>query len=225
MFDALFLTTNKICARSVFPALALFILLTFAFLTPTLSHARDIAPATSSSGLNAASSDEAARKLTERDIEDLRAPLLSEMERLATDLDLQRRLNMLLEDKVDYLTRRIDRLEQRTIEQAATIEALKKPDDKAPSQSTKTEKQSSGKKMNIQIIPADEPEKQAENDANPKPDTDSASKAIEKESQKAERQQQELNEFERFLDMGEAMMRRFFGVVKEFRKEFDDNRV
>lgn len=33
------------------------------------------------------------------------------------------------------------------------------------------------------------------------------------------------DEFEQFLDLGEAMMRRFFGVVKEFRKEFEDNRV
>lgn len=33
------------------------------------------------------------------------------------------------------------------------------------------------------------------------------------------------DEFEQFLDMGEAMLRRFFGVVKEFRKEFEDNRA
>ena len=32
-------------------------------------------------------------------------------------------------------------------------------------------------------------------------------------------------DFEQFLDMGEAMIRRFFGVVKEFRREFEENRA
>ena len=32
-------------------------------------------------------------------------------------------------------------------------------------------------------------------------------------------------EFEQFLDMGEAMLRRFFGVVKDFRQEFEENRA
>lgn len=44
----------------------------------------------------------------------------------------------------------------------------------------------------------------------------------------SEHQQDEKSlsdEFEQFLDMGETMLRRFFGVVKEFRKEFEDNQA
>lgn len=57
---------------------------------------------------------------------------------------------------------------------------------------------------------------------------DEAERKAGQKDRQAEREQdkQRLPEdFEQFLDMGEAMLRRFFGVVREFRKEFEDNRA
>ncbi len=161
-----------------------------------------------------------------------RAPLLAEMERMATDLDLQRRLNILLEDKVDYLTARIDRLEQRTIAQAKRIEALQSLAGKAEQQTTapKSDDQSvAGSKASEAVPPKVSPPETPSAEAKKAPDAEQgtpAPKAHGPDKQaEAERDGKAMDEFERFLDLGEAMMRRFFGVVREFRKDFDDSRA
>ncbi len=161
-----------------------------------------------------------------------RAPLLAEMERMATDLDLQRRLNILLEDKVDYLTARIDRLEQRTIAQAKRIEALQ-------SLASKADQQAATPKSEEQAVASSKAPEASEPEVSP-PETPSAEvkkspdagqgtttpKADGADKQaEAEKDGKSMDEFERFLDLGEAMMRRFFGVVREFRKDFDDSRA
>ncbi|WP_319498650.1 hypothetical protein [uncultured Cohaesibacter sp.] len=161
-----------------------------------------------------------------------RAPLLAEMERMATDLDLQRRLNILLEDKVDYLTARIDRLEQRTIAQAKRIEALQ-------SLASKADQQAATPNSEEQSVASSKAPEASEPEASP-PETPSAEarkspeaglgttppKAEGPDKQAgAEKDGKAMDEFERFLDLGEAMMRRFFGVVREFRKDFDDSRA
>nr|WP_321483958.1 hypothetical protein [uncultured Cohaesibacter sp.] len=138
-----------------------------------------------------------------------RAPLLAEMGRIANDLDAQRRLNILLEDKVDYMTHRLDTLEQRTLEQAKRIESLQdalRRASRAPSSALDLDQG---------------PSRQAEKT----PDTKGKSPAPSGKNSSDKEDEEIGSDFQRFLDMGEAMMRRFFGVVKEFRKDFDDNRV
>nr|WP_321526701.1 hypothetical protein [uncultured Cohaesibacter sp.] len=161
-----------------------------------------------------------------------RAPLLAEMERMATDLDLQRRLNILLEDKVDYLTARIDRLEQRTIAQAKRIETLQSLAGKAEQQTTapKSDDQAVvGSKAPEAVPPKVSPPETPSAEAEKSPDvgqgtTSPKAHGPDKQAE-AERDGKAMDEFERFLDLGEAMMRRFFGVVREFRKDFDDSRA
>lgn len=161
-----------------------------------------------------------------------RAPLLAEMERMATDLDLQRRLNILLEDKVDYLTARIDRLEQRTIAQAKRIETLQSLAGKAEQQTTapKSDDQAvAGSKAPEAVPPKVSPLETPSAEAKKTPDAERGTPAPKAEGPdrqaEAERDGKAMDEFERFLDLGEAMMRRFFGVVREFRKDFDDSRA
>ncbi|WP_321448825.1 hypothetical protein [uncultured Cohaesibacter sp.] len=141
-----------------------------------------------------------------------RAPLLAEMGRLANDLDAQRRLNILLEDRVEYMTQRLDTLEQRSLQQAERIESLQDALRQA------FEAQSSGETAH------EEPSDQAE--MAPRKKDEALNGEGKKSSAPSDEEDEEMaSDFERFLDMGEAMMRRFFGVVKEFRKDFDDNRV
>ena len=134
------------------------------------------------------------------------------MGRLANDLDAQRRLNILLEDRVEYMTQRLDTLEQRSLQQAKRIEslqdALSQASDARPSGEVAHEK----------------PSEQAEM-ASPKKDVAPEQESKRPSEPSDEEDEEMASDFERFLDMGEAMMRRFFGVVKEFRKDFDDNRV
>ena len=136
-----------------------------------------------------------------------RAPLLAEMARIANDLDAQRRLNILLEDKVDYMTQRLDTLEQRSLLQAKRIESLQDALRQA------SEDQSSGKAAHEKSSEQAEMAP-SENDVAPE------SEGKRPSSPSADEDEEMASDFERFLDMGEAMMRRFFGVVKEFRKGF-----
>ena len=141
-----------------------------------------------------------------------RAPLLAEMGRLANDLDAQRRLNILLEDRVEYMTQRLDTLEQRSLQQAKRIESLQ------DALSQASEARPSGEAAH------EKPSEQAEM-ASPKKDVAPEQESKSPSEPSDEEDEEMASDFERFLDMGEAMMRRFFGVVKEFRKDFDDNRV
>nr|WP_321462371.1 hypothetical protein [uncultured Cohaesibacter sp.] len=145
---------------------------------------------------------------------DWRTPLLSEMEKLANDLYAQRRLNILLEDKVDYMTGRLDKLEQRSLEQAKRIEALQTALQKAEARLAGDEDKSAQGGMS-------DPDHQSEMAQKPAP----GAKPDDNEQARRDKDAEEMDRFDQFLDMGEAMMRRFFGVVKEFRREFDDNRV
>ena len=167
--------------------------------------ASQVAPQEEASEEGAA--DEPAAKSS--DATSWRAPLLAEMGRIANDLDAQRRLNILLEDKVDYMTHRLDTLEQRTLEQAKRIESLQDALRRASRAPSSAHDLDQG------------PSRQAEKT----PDTKGKSPAPSGKNSSDKEDEEIASDFQRFLDMGEAMMRRFFGVVKEFRKDFDDNRV
>ena len=128
-------------------------------------------------------------------------PSLRELSALATKLERQRKFNDFLRDRVDILNHRIETLEAANKEQAARLKALAEVPSVAPD--------------------AQDAGKQAKSD-NTAPET----KAPPVEADKKDREAGKMPEdFAQFLDLGEAMMRRFFGVVQEFRKEFEDNRV
>ena len=190
-------------------------LLFYSLMLPLSGHAQEAAPTASIPDVAASDKDVSSASPEEQgDESDWRAPLLSEMGRMASDLELQRRLNILLEDKVDYMTHRLDQLEQRNLLQAKRIEILQKALTEAKLGGALQGKNKAG---DTAISKQAEKLLTPEHQAPPR-------KYPEKEAEgKAE--ENEATEFERFLDMGEAMMRRFFGVVQEFRKEFDDNRV
>ena len=125
--------------------------------------------------------------------------LLSEMARLANELSAMRKHNELLSDKIDILTHRMEELEELNKTQSDQISAL-----------------------------TESSEKETETPVEKKPDQLAQAPKSDRQKQQApnkDAEKQLPSDFEQFLDMGEAMMRRFFGVVKEFREEFEDNRV
>ena len=153
---------------------------------------------------------------------DLQGLLLDEMSALANELEEQRRFNAILRDRVDILVHRIAELEELNSQQAARLDDLAEQQEMLsrrnfPPDAPDVIIPKEGAPHSIPPAPA---AKAPQDLAKKKPSDGSNGSAP------AEPTQEELMaEFERFLDMGEAMMRRFFGVVKEFRKEFDDNRV
>ena len=161
---------------------------------------------------------------------DWREPLLDEMARLATKLEQEQKLNQLLRDRLDILDHRLDELESQNsalTDKLGALEEAARPGAAAqsrPSEATKGEKPAASAPMELGKNKQQDqmPESGREDHAqakNPKTQDKPDSKPG-KESESGL-----PDNFEEFLDMGEAMMRRFFGVVKEFRKEFDDNRV
>ena len=138
-----------------------------------------------------------------------REALLNELTAVANALEAQRKANESLNDRFDALNRRMEELEVRNKEQSALIKTLQIS--LSGIYAGRDEKNAT----RVPVRPEGQPEGEAM--APPKPEA---------EGPGPEAGQEDLpGEFETFLDMGEAMLRRFFGVVKEFRKEFEDNRV
>ena len=162
-----------------------------------------------------------AEKQKDLDI-DWRDALLTEPNTLANTLDAQQKFESILRDKLDILSHRIDQLEQSNQEQKERITELLS----AQSKPSKTSSQVSlpqaplpqANELDAPIIDATPPEPLSEKAA---PLSEPPAAQTPKQGDK----EQDPVDFEQFLEMGEAMMRRFFGVVQEFRKEFDDNRA
>ncbi|WP_319530711.1 hypothetical protein [uncultured Cohaesibacter sp.] len=141
-----------------------------------------------------------------------RENFLRELSALATKLERQRKFNDFLRDRVDILNHRIETLEAENKDQAARLKAL----DEA--RSVALDEKDAGKDTESEIAAPEKNEALAPQDKEPEePPT-----ADDKKGREAGKMPED---FAQFLDLGEAMMRRFFGVVQEFRKEFEDNRV
>lgn len=127
--------------------------------------------------------------------------LLAELSQLANQLEKQQQDSALLRLKIEELARRIHGLEQK---QAAnkSAEDAQRPDEQIPNSQA----------MNQKPKQPDVPEPSA------REDEPSAKQPNEAE----EDLQQELD---KFFDLGESMLRRFFGLVREFRHDFEQNRV
>lgn len=163
--------------------------------------------------------------------EEWREAFLRELSAVATKLERQRKFNEMLRDRIDILNHRIETLENENKEQSARLKALgeetTKPADthiarKSAPEDTAGDKERTEQSQTPSLAPApkDDADQQA---AAPQDDKNKAkNKNKDSEEKSAKRLPDDFNEF---LDMGEAMMRRFFGVVKEFRQEFEDNRV
>ena len=127
--------------------------------------------------------------------------LLNELSQLANQLEKQQQDSALLRLKIEELARRIHGLEQK---QAAnkSAEDAQRSDEQVPNSQA----------MNQKPKQPDVPEPSA------REDEPSAKQPNEAE----EDLQQELD---KFFDLGESMLRRFFGLVREFRHDFEQNRV
>lgn len=140
--------------------------------------------------------------------------VLNELNHLAKVLEKERKFNRILLEKIDALTVRLNKLEAQ-------------PDDL----SKELSEQSHLPKAESQT---QAPARQPPQSMTKEPEGKAQSKSKGAQSPKAGKDHAQRNkpqdenwpeEFERFLDMGEAMLRRFFGVVKEFRQDFEDNRA
>lgn len=153
-------------------------------------------------------------KSIEQDV-DWRDAMLTELATLANALDKQQKFGSILRDKIDILNHRIDQLEQSNDKQAKRIteltEALSEAQIESQAQLARPSSEAVSPKASAPKSPEAKPKAEIVPDKIPETAPNSEEQAPE--------------DFEQFLDMGEAMLRRFFGVVKEFRKEFDDNRV
>lgn len=123
--------------------------------------------------------------------------VLSELNHLADELEKQRKFSRILLEKIDVMQDRIDQLEARTSDPS-----------KKPPHVIEEHKRPSNDRGEVSKGETTDKEKEAEG----KSDQNQSEKSF-------------SDDFDHFLDMGEAMLRRFFGVVKEFRKEFEDNRA
>ena len=151
--------------------------------------------------------------------QDWREPLLAELAQLATALEKEQKLNQILRDRLDILDYRIDQLEKQNSELKDQIDAM-------------------GEAVRPDAAPYSHPSGKADTKENETPPPDpSGDMELEEEQveplappsgapdKEAPKDDGFSDNFEQFLDMGEAMIRRFFGVVKEFRKEFAQNRI
>ncbi len=177
-------------------------------------------------------SGEAKPSVSQREQEELdwREPLLAEMARLATKLQQEQKFNQMLRDRLDILDHRLDELESQNsalTDKLSALEDTARPGAAAqsrPSEATKGEKPAAPAPMELGKNKQQDqmPESEREDHAQSKNPTTQGKPG----SNPGKESESGLpDNFEDFLDMGEAMMRRFFGVVKEFRKEFDDNRA
>lgn len=125
---------------------------------------------------------------------------LRELSRLADLVDNQRKSAFVLENQVKALSERLENMQTKLDAQSQEIARLN------------AEKQV----IAPQISDPDPSERARLGRDKVKPKLEDSD--IEKSSKLHE-------DFEEFLDLGEAMMRRFFGVVKEFRDDFQESRV
>ena len=127
--------------------------------------------------------------------DDWREAFLEEMGALANELEEQRHFNTLLRDRIDILTHRIEELECEAEERDTARVPV--PPEPIP-----------GAPHEPGVSEKTSPDADAETGG----DEETATRSL-------------SDSFEAFLDRGEAMMRRFFGVVNEFRKDFEGNRA
>ncbi|WP_157967781.1 hypothetical protein [Cohaesibacter intestini] len=158
--------------------------------------------------------------------QDWREPLLAELARLATALEQEQKFNQLLRNRLDILDHRIDLLEEQNSALSDQLGAME--DAPRSGGAAQTQPSDTSKDKGPTASGPMELGKSKQTDQNPPSGGDAQAKdPVEKQPPKADKDDESglPDNFEQFLDMGEAMMRRFFGVVKEFRKEFDENRV
>jgi len=163
---------------------------------------------------------------SQQEEQDWREPLLAELARLATALEQEQKFNQLLRNRLDILDHRIDLLEEQNSALTDQLGAM----EEGPRSGEATHALPSD--TSRQKGPTDsgpmELGKSKQTEQSPPLGGDAQAKdPVQKQPPKADKSGEGglPDNFEQFLDMGEAMMRRFFGVVKEFRKEFDENRV
>ena len=139
------------------------------------------------------------------------------MTSLANELERQSKFNSILRDKIDILNYRIEQLEVHNNEQAARISALSEARELEELPQSITPAPTEPAPAGPAVAPTTPELKDERQVQAPKPNKPSAPDTKGKGDIPPD--------FKQFLNMGEAMMRRFFGVVKEFREEFENNRA
>ena len=149
--------------------------------------------------------------------------LLAELTRLANEVEKERKYSALLQDKIDILLRRLDALEKIQARQAKQLSSLLPDDSKAKDGAE------AGSKAGNQIGNETGNEGKSAEALTPPttqvPSTQAPSESIRPDEAKPKTEKEMTEDFERFLGMAESMMRRFFGMVQDLRKEFEDSRA